>query len=210
MVRFLGEGRSSFFCPVSCGYWVQKWRRKGDWRSVLSFDLKPIGEAYRTTKFYLDDALLKQAGLTREEWERCPRAEELHPYPLPFSIGDLVRLDAPLFRRPVYGVLCGWTSVDSGFEGERFTLLGHIESECYRAMDLSGRDAAFDGSGYRVIDWLHSATPEELPAGQESLRGIAAHLQTLRGQDWQAAKDHFLRIFVHSRKEHHSPPPPAP
>lgn len=46
-------------------------------KQALRFDLKPLDGAYRTTEFYLYDALLRQAGLTREEWERGFGPEEL-------------------------------------------------------------------------------------------------------------------------------------
>lgn len=166
---------------------------------MLSFDLRPMGKEYRTTGFYLYGALLERASLTREELERSCDPEERHPYPLPFSTGDLVCLDPPLFERPVYGALCDWTS--AVYDGERFTLLGYIENGRFRVMDLSGRDIAFGGSGYRVIDWLRRASPEELPAGLEILGEIGARLRGLNRRDWTAAKDQFLQIFVQRQKK---------
>lgn len=192
----LSGGDPSVYCPVSYGYTVEKWRA---WKPALRFDLKPLDGAYWTTEFYLDDVLLRQAGLTRKEWERGFGPEELNPYPLPFSTGDLVCLDPPLFERPVYGALCDWTS--AAYDGERFTLLGYIENGRFRVMDLSGRDIAFGGSGYRVIDWLRRASAEELPAGLEILGEIGARLRSLNRRDWTAAKDQFLQIFVQRRKK---------
>ena len=66
-------------------------------------------------------------------------------------------------------------------------------------MDLSGYDIAFGDSGYRVIDWLHGVSTEELPAGQEILEEIGAHLRALHSQDWIGAKNQFLYIFVRSQ-----------
>ncbi len=66
-------------------------------------------------------------------------------------------------------------------------------------MDLSRYDIAFGDSGYRVIDWLHSVSTEELPAGQEILEEIGAHLRALHSQDWIGAKNQFLYIFVRSQ-----------
>ena len=66
-------------------------------------------------------------------------------------------------------------------------------------MDLSRYDIAFGDSGYRVIDWLHGVSTEELPAGQEILEEIGAHLRALHSQDWIGAKNQFLYIFVRSQ-----------
>ena len=66
-------------------------------------------------------------------------------------------------------------------------------------MDLSRYDIAFGDSGYRVIDWLHGDSTEELPAGQEILEEIGAHLRALHSQDWIGAKNQFLYIFVRSQ-----------
>ena len=66
-------------------------------------------------------------------------------------------------------------------------------------MDLSRYDIAFGDSGYRVIDWLHGVSTEELPAGQEILEEIGAHLRALHSQDWIGAKNQFLYIFVPSQ-----------
>ena len=77
-------GNESFDCPASCGYTVQKWRRRGAWRPVLSFDLKPINEEYRTTRFHLYDTLMKQTKMTQEEWVKSYDPERPHPYLLPF------------------------------------------------------------------------------------------------------------------------------
>lgn len=175
--EMVGGGNESFYCPVSCGYQVAKWRRKGKWGPVLRLDLKPIDEEYRTTRFYLYDTLMKQTKMTREEWVKSCDPEERHPYTLLFSTGDLAYLDAPLFERPVYGVICCWTSDHPDHSGERYMLLGYIENGRFRPMDLSGQDVAFGDSEYRVIDWLHHASAEELPAGQEILGEIGAHLR---------------------------------
>lgn len=188
-------------CVISSGYTVQKWRRKGEWRPVLSFDLRPVDGIYRTTRFYLYDPLMKQTNITREEWEKSCDLERQHPYPFPFSTGDLVYLDAPLFEQPVYGVLCRWTSIHPDYNGEKYTLLGYIENGRFHPMDLSCYDIAFGGSGYRVIDWIHSASAEELPAGQEILGEIGAYLRRLNCQDWAAAKDQFIHIFVRSQRK---------
>jgi len=195
----LSGGDPSVYCPVSCGYTVEKWRCGKVWEPMFSFDLRPMGKEYRTTRFYLYDALLERISLTREEMERSCGPEERHPYPLPFSTGDLVCLDPPLFERPVYGILCSWIS--AAYDGKRFTLLGYIENGQFRPMDLSEQEIAFDGSGYRVIDWLRRASPEELPAGQGIFREIGTRLRCLNRRDWTAAKDQFLQIFVQRQKK---------
>lgn len=197
----LSGGDSSVYCPVSCGYQVKKWRCGKVWEPMLSFDLRPMGKEYRTTRFYLYDTLLEQANLSLEGQGSGCKQEECRPLPFPFSTGDLVCLDAPLFERPVYGVLCRWTSIDSVYNGELYTLLGYMENGILRAMDLSEQEIAFDGSGYRVIDWLRRASSEELPAGQEVFGEIGAQLRCLNRRDWAAAKDQFLQIFVQRRKK---------
>ena len=47
--------------------------------------------------------------------------------------------------------------------------------------------------------WLHGVSTEELPAGQEILEEIGAHLRALHSQDWIGAKNQFLYIFVRSQ-----------
>lgn len=197
----LSGGDPSVYCPVSCGYQVKKWRCGKVWEPMLSFDLRPMGKEYRTTRFYLYDTLLEQANLSLEGQGSGCKQEECRPLPFPFSTGDLVCLDAPLFERPVYGVLCRWTSIDSVYNGELYTLLGYMENGILRAMDLSEQEIAFDGSGYRVIDWLRRASSEELPAGQEVFGEIGAQLRCLNRRDRAAAKDQFLQIFVRGQKK---------
>ena len=68
-------------------------------------------------------------------------------------------------------------------------------------MDLSRYDIAFGDSGYHVIDWLHGVSTEELPAGQEILEEIGAHLRALHSQDWIGAKNQFLYILCAARIE---------
>ena len=194
---YVWGGNEPFYCRVSCGYQVAKWRRKGAWGPVLRFDLKPINEEYRTTRFYLHDTLMKQTKMTREEWVKNGDPEDRHPYTLPFSTGDLVYLDAPLFERPVYGVICYWAS--NILDDERCILLGYIENGRFRPMDLSGYDIAFGDSGYRVIDWLHGVSAGKLPAGQEILGAIGSYLQELNRRNWTAAKNQLLHIFVKSQ-----------
>jgi len=66
-------------------------------------------------------------------------------------------------------------------------------------MDLSNHDIAFSGSGYRVIDWLHSASSTELPDGQKVLGEIGTHLSWLHHQNSPAARKYFFDIFLCSR-----------
>lgn len=200
MILVLG-GNAPFYCPVSCGYTVEKWQCKSEWGPVLRFDLKPIDGTYRTTDFYLYSPLMEQTGLACGERENICDSGGRNSYPLPFSVGDLVYLDAPLFEQPVYGVVCRWTSIHPDYSGEKYTLLGYIENGRFRTMDLSGRDIAFNGSGYRVIDWIHSASPEGLPAEQKILGEIGAYLRYLSRQNRASAKDQFIHIFVRSQNK---------
>lgn len=197
----LAGGDPSVYCPVTSGYKVEKWRCGKVWERMLSFDLKPMGKEYRTTRFYLYNALLERAKLPCEDQEGGCYEKERHFLPLPCTTGDLVRLDAPLFARPVYGVLCRWINDDPDANREFNTLLGYMENGILRAMDLSGREIAFDGSGYHVIDWLHPASPEELPAGQEVLAEIGAQLRCASCRSWTEARKRFLQIFVQKRKK---------
>ena len=49
--------------------------------------------------------------------------------------------------------------------------------------------------------WLHGVSTEELPAGQEILEEIGAHLRALHSQDWIGAKNQFLYILCAARIE---------
>ena len=185
------------YCPVSSGYSVEKWRRKGEWSVVVRFDQRPIDGRYQVTSFSLCDTKMKQTGLTREDWMNSCDLDAPHPYPLPFSTGDLVYLDAPLFEEPVYGVLCCWDSLQ--YDGERHILLGYIDHGRFAPMDLSNHDIAFAGTGYRVIDWLHTASSVGLPPEQSVLVEIGTHLRRLNCQNERKAKELFFHIFLRSQ-----------
>lgn len=184
------------YCPLSCGYSVEKWQRRSEWSIRVRFDLRAIDGKYQAVGFSLCDILFIQTGLTQDTWRSICDPDTPHPYPLPFSTGDLVYLDAPLFEQRVYGVLCCWDSSD---DGGRHMLLGYIENGRFASMDLSNHDIAFGGSGYRVIDWLHSASDTELPAEQAILSEIGTYLRRLNQEDWAAAKKMFFRIFLRSQ-----------
>lgn len=108
--------------------------------------------------------------------------------PLPFQNGDLVRVDIPDLEEPVYGVLN-----IAQLEVDRYIYLLYIEDHCLRRLSMSYQHIdAF--SCWRVIDWTHPATAEELPAGQEILAELSNYLHRLEKTDKIAARELYLRL----------------
>ena len=105
----------------------------------------------------------------------------------------LVKLDAPMFvEGPLYGVMDNVVDLN----GTPYKWLGYVDRDHLDVMTLSYHEINH-GSGYRVIDWLYSAKPEELPEGEEILWKISQHLtpqprREVPGFDWDSG---FLDIF---------------
>ena len=108
--------------------------------------------------------------------------------PLPFRNGDLARVDIPDLDEPVYGALN-----IAQLEVDRYIYLLYIKNHCLRQLNMSYQQIDIS-SGWRVIDWTHPATPEELPAGQELLAELSSHLHRLEKTDKIAARELYLRL----------------
>ena len=117
--------------------------------------------------------------------------ERIH-YPIPFRTGDLVKLDAPLLDKPLFGVMDNVLDLN----GTRYMWLGYVNGDYLDAMMLSYNLLDYTG-GYRVIDWLHSAKPEELPEGEEILKEIGEYLSRQPRRDCVGSDvdNEFLDIF---------------
>ncbi len=180
-----------------CGFLVQKWDMTGKVpEELFTFDLRSIDDKLAITTLYMDPAQRERAGVSRKTPGRSSH-EVLgrHPYALPFFTGQLVKLDAPMFKSPVFGVLYS----EDDLNGSRYIFLGCIQHCCrggfFHTLDLSCQEIDVNGCGFRVIDWLHHTTPAELPRGQEILGDISLYLRRLRRKGWLAAEKLFFRIF---------------
>lgn len=96
-----------------CGEEVEKWEiGENGVRELISFDLYPMDQNACIANTYLDDDRYEDIGVSRTVIEQENRFYDVstgyryrYPYPLPFFTGDLVRLDAPIYEEPLYGVM---------------------------------------------------------------------------------------------------------
>lgn len=187
-----------------CGEEVEKWELgENGVRELISFCLHPLDEKICVTRTWLDDGRYEEAGVGRTVIRQENRVYHIrtgysyrYPYPLPFATGDLVRLDAPIYEEPLYGVMY------SEDYGGQYVHMGIICEENgaweFDLLDLSELEIG-GYSGYRVVDWLHHAKPEELPEEWKILGELAAYFTDLRRQGPEAIEEPFYRIFEKSR-----------
>lgn len=183
-----------------CGEEVEKWEAgENGVRELISFDLYPMDQNACIGNTCLDDGRYEEAGVSRTVIEQENRFYGVntgyryrYPYPLPFFTGDLVRLDAPIYEEPLYGVMY------SEDYGGRYVHMGIICEEegtwIFDMLDLSELEIDLC-SGYRVMDWLHRAKPEELPKDRKILGELAAYFTDLRRRGPEAIEEPFFRIF---------------
>lgn len=176
---------------------ASKWERvNGKWESVIGFDVQRVGGASRTTRFRLDDEKEKEWGIDEDTMDLQLGNDELGferiHYPIPFQTGDLVKLDAPMLDEPLFGVMDNVLDLN----GTRYMWLGYVNGDHLDALMLSYNLLHYSG-GYRVIDWLHSAKPEELPEGEEVLKEIGEYLSRQPRRDCVGSDvdNEFLDIF---------------
>lgn len=180
-----------------CGEEVEKWELgENGVRELISFCLHPLDEKICVTRTWLDDSRYEEADVSRTVIRQENRIDTgysyRYPYPLPFATGDLVCLDAPIYEEPLYGVMY------SEYYGGQYVHMGIICEEDgaweFDLLDLSELEIEIY-SGYRVIDWLHHAEPEELPEEWKILGELAAYVTDLRRQGPEAIEEPFYRIF---------------
>ncbi len=183
-----------------CGKEVEKWEvGENGVRELISFDLYPMDQNACIANTCLDDDRYEEAGVSRTVIEQENRFysvstgyDDRYPYPLPFSTGDLVRLDAPIYEEPLYGVMY---SEDYGGQYVHMGIICEEEGTwIFDMLDLSELDIEIC-SGCRVMDWLHRAKPEELPEDRKILGDLAAYFTDLRRQGPEAIEEPFFRIF---------------
>lgn len=171
-------------------------RVDGRWQVAIGFDVHQVNGVYCATRFWHIDGWLGVDGIVEETMDIQAGYDEYYPeqilYPIPFMTGDLVKLDAPMFDEPLYGVMDNVVDLN----GTPYRWLGYVDGDHLNVMPLSGNLLDFD-SGYRVVDWLHSAKPEELPEGEEILWKISQHLtsQPRREVPGFDLDSEFLDIF---------------
>lgn len=131
---------------------------------------------------------MKTVGISWEAKDVFRGCSAGNPLPLPFRNGDLARVDIPDLEEPIYGVLN-----IAQLEKDRYIYLLYIENHCLRQLNMSYQQIGLS-SGWRVIDWTHSAQPSELPAGQEILAELSDYLHRLEKTDKIAARELYLRL----------------
>ena len=154
---------------------ASNWERvNGKWDDRIEFDVQKVNGAYCSTRFWPSDKIAEKWGIDENTMDFQLGKDELGSewvrYPIPFVTGDLVKLDAPMLEKPLFGVMDNALDLN----GTRYMWMGYVDGDYLDAMVLSYNELDF--SGYRVIDWLHPASPEELPEGEEILKEIGEYL----------------------------------
>lgn len=153
---------------------------------MIEFDVQRVGGVSRTTRFWLGDETIKKWGIDEDTMELQLGNDELGferiHYPIPFQTGDLVKLDAPMLEKPLFGVMDNVLDLN----GTRYMWLGYVDGNHLDAQPLSYNLLDYSG-GYRVIDWLHSAKPEDLPEDEDILREISEYLSNQPRRDCAGA-----------------------
>lgn len=175
---------------------ASKWELvNGTWENVIDFDIQWVKEkkAYCTIRFWPSEKKEKAWGFDSEmtQFQLGNDVLDCHrlPYPIPFMTGDLVKLDGPMLKKPLFGVMNNVLDMN----GTRYMWFGYVDGNRFGVLDLS-YSLLHQIGGYRVIDWLYSAKPEELPEGEEILGEISEYLSS---QPWRNSdvRNEFLDIF---------------
>lgn len=131
-----------------------------------------------------------------------PCAEGLEPtdwrmafleLPLPFQTGDLVRLDPPVWERPLYAVL----DIEAPPVLNRYnqTLSYHYLQYGDPDWGIVNHVTLDMYSEWRLIDWTHPADPSELPPGQKLLGEISGAVRSaVRDKGKEAGRDVLFSI----------------
>ena len=172
---------------------ASKWERvNGKWDDAIEFDVQKVNGVYCSTQFWLSDKLAEKWGIDENTMDFQLGKDELGAewvrYPIPFGTGDLVKLDAPMLEKPRFGVMDNVLDLN----GTRYMWMGYVDGGRLDVMALSYNE--LDLSGYRVIDWLHSASPEELPEGEKILKELGEYLSRQPRHDFAVsdADDEFF------------------
>lgn len=174
---------------VTCGWeccLIQKWDLKKEKpQDGIVCSARLVNGVFCTTYVYMD--------VPRSHW----RLDIRHlPYSLPFSTGDLVKLDGPVFSRAIFGVWDG----ELGADGVWYNWMGYIEQKEFGEEPF----LTVQNMGYHrlqacelsVLDWLRPASEEELPDSQKILGKIAktiSQVRKTRGEE--AAARRFWEMF---------------
>lgn len=169
-------------------YSLNKWiLEKEKPKRVLECSLRYVGDELCTTHVYLDE--YKTPFLLHDR--RLPLG-------LPFSTGQLVKLEGPVFLEPLFGVWCG----EYGFDGCWYNYMGYMEGrEDGKTPVFTVRNMGYHGAElheeFGILDWLHSASGEELPEEQKALGEIAGEISDIRKERGdEAAAGRFREIFI--------------
>lgn len=173
---------------VTCGWescLLTKWALKKDGpKEELTCSARRVNGVFCTTHAYMD-------GFPHFDLNTAHL-----PYSLPFATGDLVKLEGPVFSRPIFGV---WAAEQDG-NGTWYNWMGYKEYGEYGQKPLltamSMGYHRLNACELSVLDWLRPASEEELPKRQKSLAGIAktiSRTRKIRGE--KAAFEHFREAF---------------
>ncbi|MEY8336975.1 hypothetical protein AALB16_02955 [Lachnospiraceae bacterium 62-35] len=164
---------------------------------VLECSLRLVGDQLCVTHIYMEE---KKWGL--KSIDEITYSNRL-PYPLPFSTGDLVKLDGPIFSEPIFGVW--WEEMLDC----QYNWMGRLKTEKEKTESLEKENISpspytMDSMSYYkmnhaselcVMDWLCSASEEELPKEQKVLAEIGKELRELRKESSRKAEKRFFEIF---------------
>lgn len=173
---------------VECGWescLITKWAlKKGGPEEGITCSARLVNGVFCTTHAYM------------EGFSNCDLNGRHLPYSLPFATGDLVKLEGPVFSRPIFGV---WDGETDGY-GIWYNWMGYIEREESREKPfLTVWEMGYhwlSAFELNVLDWLRPASRKELPKGQKILGKIAKDISRVRKtQGEEAAAERFWEVF---------------
>lgn len=173
---------------------ASKWERVNErWEKVIDFDVQQVNGTHCATRFWPSGGKEAEWGIDMDALSfALGLGDGRVCCPIPFMTGDLVKLDAPVLDGPLFGVMDNVLDLN----GTRYMWLGYVEGDHLNVMTLS-YDLLGHSGGYRVIDWLHSARPEELPEDERILLEISEYLRRQPRRDGVGSDvdNEFLEIF---------------
>lgn len=180
------EWAAQYIDTADCVCRVQKWEcREEGLVEVMECSLRLVGDHFCATHVYIPDL---------EELEFAIQDHRL-PYGLPFSTGELVKLEGAVFSEPLYGVWCG-----EECDGKWYNWMGYIKRKGEEnEVLLTARNMGWHELGADelcVLDWLHPASLEELPDSQSLLGKISEEICQARESDGEKeAAGRFWEYF---------------
>lgn len=163
---------------------IQKWAlKKGRPKEGVECSARRVNGAFCTTHVYMEEPHDFDMDMSHL------------PYPLPFSTGQLVKLEGPVFSRPIFGVWDGELGLDEIW----YNWMGYLEQEPGEEPFLTVQNMGYhrlQAHELSVLDWLRPASRKELPREQKILGKISKDISQVRkSKGEEAAARRFWKVF---------------